>query len=318
MLIDDVTIKIRAGNGGDGKVAFNRNMMSLGPVGGSGGDGGSVYFEGISDLDALSQFRKKKDLAADDGGNGLGQFVDGPKGNDLILKVPVGTVIYNLSTQSDQEIVSPGHRICVATGGRGGRGNFHFRGPTNTTPKEFEKGTPGESFTIRLELKLIADVGFIGLPNVGKSSLLNELTNAKSKVADYHFTTLEPNLGVYYGCIIADIPGLIEGASSGKGLGIKFLRHIERTRILFHCIAADSATPHQDYQTIRTELGAYNKALLEKPEYIFITRSDMVSPDQLEETKISLQDLGRQIVTVSIHNTDSLKIVEKLLNRLIS
>ena len=123
---------------------------------------------------------------------------------------------------------------------------------------------------------------------------------------------------MYYGCIIADIPGLIEGASSGKGLGIKFLRHIERTRILFHCIAADSATPHQDYQTIRTELGAYNKALLEKPEYIFITRSDMVSPDQLEETKISLQDLGRQIVTVSIHNTDSLKIVEKLLNRLIS
>jgi len=313
MLIDDVTIKIRAGNGGDGKVAFNRNMMSLGPVGGSGGDGGSVYFEGISDLSALSQFRNKKDLMAGDGGNGLGQFVDGPKGNDLILKVPVGTVIYNLSTQSDQEIVSPGHRICVVTGGRGGRGNFHFRGPTNTTPKEFEKGTPGESFTIRLELKLIADVGFIGLPNVGKSSLLNELTNAKSKVADYHFTTLEPNLGVYYGLIIADIPGLIEGASSGKGLGIKFLRHIERTRILFHCIAVDSASPHQDYKTIRDELGAYNTALLEKPEYVLITRSDTVSSDQLEETKTSLLDLGRQIVTVSIHDSESLKNIEAIL-----
>jgi GTP-binding protein len=313
MLIDDITIKIRAGNGGDGKVSFNKNMKSLGPVGGSGGDGGSVYFEGITDFSALSQFRNKKDWGAQNGGNGMGQFVDGPDGKDLLLKVPVGTVIHNIENESLEEIITPGQRICLAKGGKGGRGNFHFRGPTNTTPMQSEKGIDGEAYTLRLELKLIADVGLIGLPNVGKSSLLNELTNAKSKVANYRFTTLEPNLGAYYGLIIADIPGLIEGASSGKGLGIKFLRHIERTRILFHCIAADSTTPHEDYKTIRTEMGAYNKTLLDKPEYIVITRSDLVSADQLAKTKKSLRDLGNIIITVSIHDADSLKEVEKLL-----
>ncbi|OGN28179.1 MAG: hypothetical protein A3A33_02380 [Candidatus Yanofskybacteria bacterium RIFCSPLOWO2_01_FULL_49_25] len=315
MLIDDITIRIRAGKGGDGKVAFNKNMKSLGPAGASGGNGGSVYLEGITDFSALAQFRNKKDWVAKDGGNGRGQFIDGPDGDDVVLKVPVGTVIHNTTKKSIEEIISPGQRICVAQGGKGGRGNFHFRGPTNTTPKEFEKGTVGDSFTVRLELKLIADIGFIGLPNVGKSSLLNELTNAKSKVANYRFTTLEPNLGAYYGRVIADIPGLIEGASSGKGLGIKFLRHIERTRVLFHCIAADSPTPHDDYKTIRAELGAYNKTLLDKPEYIIITRSDLVSADQLAETKDSLRDLGKPIVTASIHDEESLKSVRKILDQ---
>ena len=313
MLIDDVTIHVTAGNGGDGKVAFNKNMKSLGPVGGSGGHGGSVYLEGISDIGALAQFRNKKDWAAKDGGRGQGQFIDGPRGSELTLRVPVGTVVHNLGTNNAHEIVRSGERMLVAQGGTGGKGNFHFRGPTNTSPKEFEPGTNGEQFNLRLELKLIADVGLIGLPNVGKSSLLNELTNAKSKVANYKFTTLEPSLGAYYGLILADIPGLIEGASSGKGLGIKFLRHIERTRVLLHCIAADSPHPFEDYKVIRKELGEYNKKLLDKPEYILITKTDLVSADQIEETMKSLKSIKRDILPVSIHDLDSLKALGKIL-----
>lgn len=306
MLIDDVTIRVHAGNGGNGKVAFNSNMKSLGPTGATGGNGGSVYFEGVSDLGALYQFRNQKSWNAEPGEHGKTQFNDGKDGEDLVLRVPVGTVIHNLDKKTDEEIISVGQRILLAKGGKGGKGNFHFRSSTNTSPKEFEHGTAGEQYHLRLELKMIADVGFIGLPNVGKSSLLNELTNAKSKVANYQFTTLEPHLGAYYGLILADIPGLIEGASSGKGLGIKFLRHIERTKVIFHCIAADSEDPEADYQTVRTELGNFNAALLEKPEYILITKSD------LGMTKT----FNRKHILVSIHDLDSLKAVEKILQKL--
>src|SRR3989344_5981160 len=242
MLIDDLTIRAMSGKGGDGVVAFNGNKMSLGPTGGSGGDGGSIYFEGVSDLGALNRLRHQKVFEAENGFNGRRQLNDGTRGKDLIINVPVGAVIHNLTTKSDQEIVKIGERILAAAGGRGGEGNFHFRGPRDTSPTQFQKGLPGQAFEIRLELKMIADVGIIGLPNATKSSLLNALTNAKSKVANYHFTTLEPHLGVYYELILADIPGLIEGASQGKGLGVKFLRHIERTRILFHLISAESET----------------------------------------------------------------------------
>ena len=246
MLIDDVTIRVRAGNGGRGAVAFDKNKMALGPAGGSGGNGGRIYFEGVSDLGALNQFRYKKELTAENGEGGKGQFNDGPDGKNLILKVPVGTVIHNLTTETNQEIIKIGEKIIAAKGGLGGKGNFLFRSPRNTSPRRFQPGLPGEEAALRLELKLIADVGLVGFPNVGKSSLLNELTKAKAKVANYPFTTLEPNLGVYYELILADIPGLIEGASSGKGLGIKFLRHIERTRILFHLISAESTNPKND------------------------------------------------------------------------
>src|SRR3989344_4700111 len=258
MFIDDITIKVRAGNGGAGAVAFNKNLNQYGPAGGTGGGGGSVYFNGSSDLGILAAYRFKKEFAADDGENGHGQFRDGVSGEDLLLSVPVGTVVHNLTTGVDNEITAIGERTLVAKGGRGGRGNFHFRSSTNTRPKRFDYGTPGESFTLRLELKLIADVGLIGLPNVGKSSLLNELTRAKSKVANYSFTTLEPNLGVYYELILADIPGLIEGASAGKGLGIKFLQHIERTGALFYLISAESEHPDADYTIVKRELEKYS------------------------------------------------------------
>ncbi len=316
MLIDDVTIRISAGKGGKGAVSFNKNLMSLGPAGGSGGKGGSVYAEGVSDLSALGQFRYKKEFPAEDGMEGRGQFRDGRDGKDLILKVPVGTVAHNLSTGNDIEIDRTGAdaRVLLAKGGNGGKGNFLFRSSRNTSPTQFQPGLPGESFEFRLELKFIADIGFVGLPNVGKSSLLNELTNAGSKVANYSFTTLEPHLGVYYGLILADIPGLIEGSSSGKGLGIKFLRHIERTRILFHFISAESESPAGDYKTIRKELGAYNRTLLKKPERLFLTKADAVEPAALKKKLAALRRIDRSAIAISILDDASMDAMKRILN----
>ena len=316
MLIDDVIVKISAGNGGKGAVAFNKNMMSLGPVGGSGGKGGSVYAEGVSDLSMLNQFRYKKEFAAQDGRDGRDQFRDGYDGKDLVIKVPVGTVIHDLVMKSDIEVTKVSERFLLARGGRGGKGNFHFRSSLNTSPKQFQMGSPGQGSTFRLELKLIADVGFVGLPNVGKSSLLNELTNAKSKVANYAFTTLEPNLGTYYELILADIPGLIEGSSAGRGLGVKFLRHIERTRILFHFISAESAHPVKDYRVIRKELGTHAKMLLKKPEYLFLSKSDLLSEKETAKKLATLRKISRSAMAISIHDSDALQAVQKILNKI--
>jgi GTP-binding protein len=285
MIIDDVKIKVIAGNGGSGMAAFNKIKMALGPTGGNGGVGGSVFLEGVSDLSALKQFRYKKVNTAENGGNGKSTLHDGADADDLTLLVPVGTVCENLDNGIKVEITKIGQRELVAKGGRGGKGNFLFRSSTNTSPQQFQTGKPGENFNLHLELKMIADVGFVGLPNVGKSSLLNELTNAKSKVANYSFTTLEPNLGVYYELILADIPGLIEGASEGKGLGIKFLKHVERTKFLFHFISAESENPMEDYNIVRKELENHNPLLLEKPEYIFLSKSDIVDKNKIEEFK---------------------------------
>lgn len=314
MLIDDITIRIKAGNGGDGAVAFNKNMMSLGPVGGDGGRGGDIYLEGISDLSALAQFRNKKEVKTRNGNNGRGQFIDGTGAEDLTLKIPVGTVITNKETSEVREIIRVGERFLVAKGGRGGIGNFKFRSSTNTSPKQFTRGKPGELFTINLKLKLIADVGLIGLPNVGKSSLLNELTGAKSKVANYPFTTLEPNLGVYFELVLADIPGLIEGASSGKGLGIKFLQHIDRTKILFYLVSAESQHPDADYKVVKKELENYSKLLVNKPEYVFLTKSDMISKGNLNDKISALKEIGIAATAISIYDENSLSKVKKILS----
>lgn len=274
MLIDDVTIRVTAGKGGDGVALFARNLMTQGPTGGDGGDGGDVVAVGVTDLGALRYFRNRKVIRAAAGGNGGQNICTGGRGADAELLVPVGTVIHDLTDGGSREIVQRGQRIIVAKGGNGGFGNYHFRSSTNTTPLRANAGIAGQEKEIRLELKLIADVGLIGYPNVGKSSLLNALTNASGKVGNYAFTTLEPNLGVYYDLILADLPGLIEGAAEGRGLGHKFLRHVERTRALLHLVAADSADPLHDYDTVRAELGAYNPALLEKPEWVVVSRAD--------------------------------------------
>lgn len=329
MLIDEVKIKVSAGHGGKGAVAFNKNLMSLGPVGGTGGKGGSVYFEGVSDLNALGQFRYKKEIEAKNGADGRGQFRDGEDGADITLKIPVGTVIHIISDLKSslertrdladaREILKIGEKILIAKGGIGGRGNFHFRSSTNTTPKQFQTGLPGENFTLRLELKLIADVGLIGLPNAGKSSLLNELTKAKARVANYPFTTLEPNLGTYYELILADIPGLIEGASDGKGLGVKFLRHIERTKILFHLISAESENPAEDYKTIKKELEKYNKKLVKKTEYIFLSKSDTVQAKEIKKKISALKKLRKNIlpIPISVYDWESLEKVKEILNKI--
>lgn len=314
MLIDDVTIRIKAGDGGAGSVAFNKTKNNLGPTGGSGGTGGSVYLVGVSELDALQQFRFKKVVEAENGHDGRGQFVDGSGGKDINLMVPVGTIVHDLIKGTDIEVVEVGEPLLIAKGGKGGKGNFLFRSSRNTSPEQSQPGLKGEELEVRLELKMMADVGFVGLPNVGKSSLLKELTNANPKVANYPFTTLEPSLGVYYDLILADIPGLIEGASSGKGLGIKFLKHVERTKILFHFIAADSPTPVTDYKTIRKELGKYKKELLAKEEYIFISRSDATSKEEVEKKKKALMKHNNRVSAISIYDYDSIEGLKKILN----
>lgn len=314
MIVDDIKITVMAGHGGRGLATFSKTRKTLGPTGGSGGNGGNVFIEGVADLGALRQFRFKKDYEAKNGEHGKSQLNDGRDADDLTLFVPTGTICHNLTNGKDIEITKIGQRELIAKGGRGGKGNYLFRSSTNTSPRQFQEGKPGEYFELRLELKMIADVGFIGLPNVGKSSLLNELTKAQAKVANYPFTTLEPNLGVYYDLILADIPGLIEGASTGKGLGIKFLRHIERTKVLFHFIAADSPTPIKDYKTVRNELETYGDILLGKQEYIFLSKSDTILPENISEIKKEFRKMKKEIVPISIIDPASIEEVKKILN----
>ena len=320
MLVDDVTIKVKGGDGGRGAVAFQGIKMALGPTGGSGGHGGSVYLVGVSDISALKQFRFQKDVIAKDGENGRKQFVDGERGGELRVPVPVGTVVQNIDTNTTREIVKVGEELLVAKGGRGGKGNFHFRSSTNTTPKEFQPGLPGEIFNLRLELRLIADVGLVGLPNAGKSSLLNTLTRASAKVANYPFTTLEPNLGAYFDLLIADIPGIIEGASEGKGLGVKFLRHVSRTRVLFHLISLESEDVLADYKTIRNELETYDPIFKEKKEFVILTKTDMVTPVAVKTAITKLKAISKKIeappIAISVIDDKSLEAVKKILNEL--
>jgi GTP-binding protein len=318
MLIDDVTIEVTAGNGGDGTVAFNRNMMELGPTGATGGNGGSVWCHGVADIGALSRFRNTKEANAGHGEVGGFQYRDGKDGEDIDFPLPVGTVIHNLGTGIDSEIIAIGQRVLLAKGGKGGRGNYHFRSSTDTSPRKSEKGTSGQHFQLRLELKLIADVGLVGLPNAGKSSLMNELTRSQQKVANYPFTTLEPGLGAYYELILADIPGLIEGASSGKGLGIKFLRHVERTNTLFHLVSAESENPARDYALIRRELEQYNPVMLAKKEYVFLSKTDMTTPEDAAEKIAMLAGAGVTALPISIHDIQALETVAGILRSIIA
>ena len=316
MIVDEITIRIKGGKGGDGIVAFSKLKNEQGPTGGDGGNGGNVYIEGISNLSALSKFRFKKEFFAQDGVDGKTRLLEGARGEDLILKVPVGTIAHNLDDRRDFEILEVGEKILLARGGKRGRGNWHFRSSSNTTPRECEKGEEGQSFNFILELRMIADVGFIGLPSAGKSSLLNALTRANAKTAAYHFTTLEPNLGDYYGMILADIPGLIEGASKGRGLGIKFLRHIKRTKILIHCISCESENIKEDYKIIKEELKEYESAIARKKEYIFLTKIDMLDEKEVIKKVKELKKITLNVLPVSIYDEESIEKVQKILNKI--
>ncbi|MDO8429581.1 MAG: Obg family GTPase CgtA, partial [Candidatus Daviesbacteria bacterium] len=257
MFVDDIHIKLKAGKGGNGKVSFIPRKKA-GPDGGNGGNGGDLYFKFSSDLSLLSQFSSNQTIKAENGGNGGSNNMSGKRGEDLEILLPVGSTIINTESAETLELDKVGERILFGKGGRGGRGNFVMRSSVNTTPMVAERGQIGEERSVQILLKLIADFGLIGLPNSGKSSLLNALTGANAKVGDYEFTTLEPSLGVLKGKIIADIPGLIEGASLGRGLGIRFLKHIEKVSILLHCIAADSVDFKKDFQTVNQELKSFN------------------------------------------------------------
>lgn len=314
MLIDEIAqITLKAGSGGPGKVAFGK-MLKSGPTGGNGGKGGDVYITAISDIKALIQFSREKLKAAENGIPGASEKRTGGNGKDLTVSLPVGTVLTDLQLGEVIELTQKGETMLVARGGIGGLGNFDLRSARNTTPTKAQKGLPGEERNFKVELKLLADFGLIGLPNSGKSSLINELTAAKFLTADYPFTTLEVNLGVFESYprkIIADIPGLIEGASGGRGLGIKFLKHIEKVGLLLHCIASNSEDIKKDYLVIRKELEEYSPKMMDKEEMILMTKSDLASEKELKEKLKILKKFAKKVLPVSIYNFESIEALKK-------
>ncbi|CAN5287280.1 GTPase ObgE [soil metagenome] len=314
MLIDKAEVTFKGGHGGAGIVSFGK-MAHSGPDGGNGGKGGDLYVVASSDITLLNQFSAEQDFEAGNGFKGGDLKKSGKGGKDLEIILPIGTSIIDKNTGIEiMSLDKVGQKELLCVGGKGGKGNWEFRGPKNTTPEFAQPGLPGEKKELILSLKLIADFGFIGLPNAGKSSLLNEVTNAKVKTANYAFTTLSANLGVLNGKYIADIPGLIEGASAGRGLGISFLKHIEKVGLLLHCVATDSIDPEKDYETIRTELGAYNSELLKKPEIILLTKSDLVEPKVLKDLIKKMKAKNKNVLPISIHDWDSIIELKKTLN----
>lgn len=309
MLIDEVEITVIAGKGGPGKVSF-RTKKGAGPDGGDGGKGGDVFATITSDIYALNRFVSQNILKASDGKPGGANNKSGADGKDLILELSIGTVI-SYDDGTEIELNEPNQQILLAKGGLGGRGNSFFKSSLNTTPRYAQPGLKGEEKNLKLRLKLIADFGLIGLPNAGKSSLLNELTNANAKIGDYPFTTLEPNLGVIKGKVLADIPGLIEGASKGRGLGHKFLKHIEKVSLLLHCISSQSEDPLYDYKIVHQELKKYNPGLVEKEEIILLTKSDLVDKPKLAKHVKRLKRLKKKIIPISIYDWESLQILTK-------
>jgi GTP-binding protein len=310
MLVDEIVLKVEAGHGGPGKVSFRR-PPNKGPDGGNGGNGGNIWIQPTSDIMSLGRFSRNTTIKADNGEIGQRSTKFGHNALDKTIELPIGSLIECLEDGKIIEITPQTGRFIIATGGLGGRGNHEFRSPTNTTPITAEPGERGEKKTLKILLKLIADYGLIGLPNAGKSSLLNELTRANVRVANYPFTTLEPNLGVCGKKILADIPGLIEGAASGKGLGIKFLKHIEKTSTLLHCIAADSDDPKGEYKTIWKEMNAFDKTLKYKQEIILLTKSDTV--DKKELVTLTKLFKGKKVLPVSIHDYDSIENLKKII-----
>lgn len=314
MLVDELDITIIGGDGGPGRVSFYPKQGS-GPDGGDGGKGGDVYFLVTDDIYALNKFSPGVIYKAENGEPGGRNRKSGGGGKDFILEVPVGTVLTYENGQ-EMELNELNKKELLAKGGLGGRGNFFFKSSRNTTPRHAQPGLFGEEVRLQLRLKLIANFGLIGLPNVGKSSVLNELTNASAKIGDYPFTTLEPNLGMFHGRVTADIPGLIEGASEGKGLGHKFLKHIEKVSLLLHCISSESENPLTDYKIIHQELKKFNPELLKKQEIILLTKSDLFKKIDLENKVKMLLKTKKKIIPVSIHNWDSLQDLTKFLTSL--
>ncbi len=331
MFLDRATIWARAGDGGDGAATFRReaHVPRGGPDGGDGGRGGSVYLAVDPGQTSLSDFRFKHHFRAGSGGRGGGSRRHGKAGRDLELHVPPGTAVYDDATGALlADLVASGQRVMIARGGRGGLGNVHFATATHRAPRHAQKGEPGEERTIRLELRLIADIGLVGLPNAGKSTLLSALTAATPRIAPYPFTTLEPNLGVLgfsafdpadeRRATIADLPGLIEGASAGAGLGHAFLRHVERTRLLAHVVDLGSAEPEAGYRVIREEVTLHDPALLQKPMLVVANKIDLPgAADRLEGFTRSRREEGLETIAVSALRGDGLRELAQAFGRLL-
>ena len=312
MFLDEVKIFVRSGDGGNGLVAFRREkyVPKGGPAGGDGGRGANVVFIVDEGLRTFMDYRYQKKFVAPNGENGMSKGMHGRKSKDLYLKVPPGTVIRDTDTgEVLADLVEHEQEVVVARGGRGGRGNCRFATPSNPAPEIAENGDPGEERNLTLELKLMADVGLVGFPSVGKSTLLSITSKAKPKIADYHFTTLAPNLGVvetkdHRSFVMADLPGLIEGASQGVGLGHQFLRHIERTKVIVHVVdmsATDGRDPYEDYKIINQELAEYNMRLLERPQVVVANKMDIpVASENLKEFKKQLENDGEEVDIVEI------------------
>lgn len=293
MFIDYAKIFVKAGDGGSGAVAFRREkyVPKGGPAGGNGGNGGNVIFIADRNLSTLLDLQYKRRYLAPDGDKGGTSLKDGKNGEDIIIKVPIGTIIKDSESEEILfDLDADGKKFISAKGGKGGKGNSNFATPTNQTPRYAELGRPGEERNIILELKLIADVGLVGFPNAGKSTLISVISEAKPKIADYPFTTLEPNLGIvrykdYSNIVVADIPGIIEGAHQGKGLGLKFLRHIERTKILLLMIDISSEDHHKEYKTLVNELEQYSKVLSKKKKILAYSKADLADKDTIQKLK---------------------------------
>ncbi|MBP5353481.1 MAG: GTPase ObgE [Alphaproteobacteria bacterium] len=305
--LDQAKIYIKAGDGGKGCVAFRREKFIEfgGPNGGDGGNGGSVYFEAVENLNTLIDFRYQQHFKAQKGQQGMGSEMTGYKGEDLIIKVPVGTEIVAEDGETViKDMVTAGERFLIAQGGRGGAGNARFKSSTNQAPRYAGPGTPGEEIWVWLRLKIIADIGLIGLPNAGKSTFLSAVTSARPKIASYPFTTMHPPLGVAWidgqEMVLADIPGLIAGAHEGVGLGDRFLKHVERCSAFLHVLDATAETVAEDYKTIRQELKLYNEKLIEKPEIVALNKCDALSDEEVAEKIAALKKVCKhQIFAIS-------------------
>ena len=317
MFIDELTLHLKAGRGGDGVVRWRheKGKDHAGPSGGNGGKGGNVYAIAVRDIGILSAYRNIKEFEAGRGEDGAKNLRQGATGKDVEIKLPVGSRLTNLSTSYSIELLKNNGKILLLKGGRGGLGNEHFKGSTNIRPKEFTPGVLGEEADFHIELLLVVDVGIIGLPNAGKSSLLNIFTSAESRVGDFPFTTLEPSLGDFYGLIMADIPGLIEGAAKGRGLGHKFLRHIERTKALIHCISSENDDPLEAYRVVRKELELYNKTMKKKHEVIVLTKVDLFTGKEKDQKLKLLRNVNPDVFPISILDDKLIKDFGKYLTK---
>lgn len=307
--VDELKIYAKAGTGGDGVVRWRQDKFEDrgGPAGGDGGRGGDVYLEGVKDSDLLARYTHDTRFIAPNGEAGAKKKMSGQDGEDLYIKLPVGSLVKNLENDEEYELTEEGQKILILKGGKGGLGNEHFKSSVNTTPYESTPGKPGENASLFVELRLFADLGLVGYPNAGKSTLINSVTNAKSKIGSYAFTTLDPHLGVLQEFVIADIPGIIEGASEGKGLGVKFLKHIKRTKMIAHLVSFENEDLMQAYKNIRKELETYDADLGKKPEIIILTKTDMSDEKTIAKTVKSFEKLGKPVLTMSAFDDESTK-----------